>query len=333
MRRLWRPRTSWLPRDLPRLVQGQDGQAVVAVLILVVVAALLLTPFLGQLATSLRKGSVEREQRFKILAAEAALQRTRGDLIRGADGVATTYTTQRPGFPATIYTIATAYTPPSVTVSGFTPTVTLTNPQVKPAEQPAYVDPGLAHPQLATVPTGNGYLLRLYNVKAGTVSFNWAYSPGGATNLGIWAGMPGAGPPTPPGQISVFPADAALLTRAVFSGTDNKLGPITVAPSTDGSNGVYTIVFFNNTGSTVTTAAFSSSGGTANTWVYATAYRDYTLTATVGSITVSVQFRQVPGFTEPPAVTGASPTFSYTWATTNVSFIPNDVFTYTWLSP
>jgi len=204
---------------------------------------------------------------------------------------------------------------------------------VNPAERPAYIDPGLAHPQFASVPNGKGYLLRLYNVKAGTFSINWKYSPAGPTTVGLWAGMPGAGSPTPPGQISSYPTDTAVVSHAVFSGTNNKLGPISVNPSTDGSNGVYTIVFFNNTGSTVTTTAFSSSGGTANTWVYATAYRDYIVTATVGGVTVSVQFRQVPGYSEPPAVAGVSPNFTYTWSTTNVSFIPNDVFTYTWLSP
>lgn len=333
-----RPQIPWLHPALPSLVQGQDGQAVITVtLILMVAATFILLPFLTLLPTVLTKGQVEREQRYQVLAAEAALQRARGDLMRGADGIPTTYTTKRPGFPATTYTITTAYTPPSVTVSDYTPTVTFSTPTVNPAEQPAYIDPGLVHPQLAIVDDANGYLLRLYNVKAGTVAVNWAYSPAGASNIGLWAGLPlnsGTGAPYVPGETSSYPTDAAILTSIVFGGTSNQLGPVTVNPATDGSGGVYTIIFHNSASSAKTTLAFSATGGPNNTWVYANAYKDYVVAASVGaSIQVSAFFRQVPGYSEPPGATGGPPAYSYTWGISNISFIPNEVFPYTWLSP
>ncbi|MBI4180970.1 MAG: hypothetical protein HY528_03480 [Chloroflexi bacterium] len=336
MRRLWRPGIAGLHSAFSRL-KGQDGQAAIVVLLLfVIVATFVLAPFLSQIATSVRKVKNEMEQRFAVIAAEAAIGRTRGDLIGGADGVSTNYTTIRPGFPATVYTITTVYTPPTVTVNDYTPIVTLSNPltnQENPAEQPAYIDPGLAHPQLLSVPNNTGYLLRLYNVKRGEIAVNWYYSPPGNTQLGLWAGMPrnaSTGAPYVPGQISSFPTDTAIDTNT--SNRPNQLGPVTVDPTTDGSGGVYTIVFYNPS-STKTTAAFSPTGGTSNTWVYATAYRDYVVTATVGSVQVVVQFRQVPGYSEPPAATGGPPAYTYIWGIGNISFILNNIYSYTWLSP
>lgn len=336
----WRAKIpGWHPASPHLVPRGQDGQAAIAVLLLfVVVATFVLAPFLSQVATSVRKGKNEMEQRFAVVAAEAAIGRTKGDLMGGADGISTNYTTRRPGFPATVYTITTVYTPPTVTVNDYTPIVTLSNPltnQENPAEQPAYIDPGLAHPQLATVPPNDrGYLLRLYNVKPGEISVNWYYSPSGASRLGLWAGMPrdaSTGAPYVPGQISSFPTDTAIEIST--GGRPNQLGPVTVDPTTDGSGGVYTIVFYNLADTTKTTAAFSATGGTSNTWVYATAYRDYVVTATVGSVQVVVQFRQVPGYSEPPAATGGPPAYTYTWGISNISFTPNNIYSYTWLSP
>ena len=113
----------------------------------------------------------------------------------------------------------------------------------------------------------------------------------------------------------------------------NKLVLNILDPLSDGSNGVYTIAFFNITGSAITTSPYSGIGGSSNTWIYATSYRDYLITATVGSVSVHAQIRQVPGFSEPPALGGTSPNFTYTWSTGNVSFIDNKVYPYTWLSP
>lgn len=327
---------------LASLVQRQDGQAVVAVLILVVVAALLLTPFLGQLASALRKGGNEREQRMKVYAAEAALNRTIADLIRGADGVNTTYTTTEPntGGWFQTYTITTSYTVPVITVNGYTPTVTLALPtasQAKPTNQQSYVDPGLTHNNLATQAPGRGYLMRLYNVKAGTLQVNWAYSPAGPAELKIWAGIPASGgAPIPVGLLtSSISVNPTLDTKsATANDTFVRSAPLLVNPATDGSGGVYTIMLFNkDSNATKTTAAFVPSGGASDTWIYVQARKDYIVTASVGGVSVSAYVRQVPGFNEPPAVAGVSPNFTYTFATNNVSFITSEVSVYTWNSP
>jgi hypothetical protein len=320
--------------------QPASGQVLILAIILMAVGALVMTPLLSQLATGLGRGGSEREQRFKVYVAEAAINRTMADLIRGADGVATTYTTTEPNTGNNnVYTITTSYTAPSVTVSDYTPSVTLTLPtsvQSQPTAFPNYFDPGITHPNLATVAPGRAYLMRLYNVKAGTIQVNWAYSPAGISRIAIWRGMPVVSlVPIPAGLVITAPTNNPILDTgsSPSTATYSRTVALAVNPATDNSGGVYTIVFENRHNVTLTTAAFAPSGGTSNTWVYAKAYRDYNVTATVGSVSVSAYVRQAPGFTEPPAVTGASPTFSYTWATNNVSFITNEVFAYTWNSP
>ena len=322
---------------------GQRGQILILAIVLLAAGMLMLTPLVSQLATMFQKGGDEREQRMKVYAAEAAINRVMADLIRGADGVATTYTTtssHRPGDPYQTFNIPTSYSSPSVTVNSYTPTLTISLPtltQAKPASQQNYVDPGIVHPNLAMVGPRNGYLMRLYNVKAGTVQVNWAYSPAAPTRITIWAGMP-VDPlnnqPFPPGLLDQSALDRLALVQQPIVQSDsgptaaNNLTPaITVNPATDQSGGVYTFVFENKSGSqTLTTAAFSASGGTANTWIYAKAYKDYIITADVGGVSVTAYVRQVPGFSEPPAYTTP-------WSIGNVSFITNEVYPYTWLSP
>ncbi|MBI2919031.1 MAG: hypothetical protein HYY01_13710 [Chloroflexi bacterium] len=313
---------------------GEAGQVLLLAVVLLAAGMVVLVPLLSQIATMLQKGGNEREQRMKVLAAEAALNRVVSDLVRGADAVSTTYNTtspHRPGRPHQEFFVTTSYAPPSVTTNDYTPTVALSLPtpgQTKPTAQHEYVDPGTVHPYLATVPANKGYLMRLYNVKAGTIQVNWAYNEEGKSKVGIWAGIPldNGNDPLPPGRINVWPQSASLEENQVNKAYFNRTLGVTVDPATDDSGGVYTIVFFNVDNQTKTTVAFSPSGGPEHTWTYAKAYKDYLVTASVGAVSVSAYLRQVPGFSEPPDYT--SP-----WATDNVSFITNQVFAYTWLSP
>lgn len=319
-------------------LKTSKGQVLPLVLILLAVSLPLLVVSLSGVATMLQKGGDEREQRMKTYAAEAAINRVIADLIRGSDGVGTTYVTTGPhigGQPYDTFTITTSYSAPSVTVNGYSPAVTLSLPsggQTIPATQQNYVDPGLAHPQLAAIPAGYAYLMRLYNVKAGTIQVNWAYSPNGISRVGLWAGMPVSnqtGQPHPPGQIDRWPTEHPILDTGFTSGTAsfNRTEAMTVDPASDDSGGVYTIVFDNSRGNqSKTTAAFAPSGGTGDTWIYVKAYKDYIVTATVAGVSVSAYLRQVPGFSEPPAYTTP-------WSTSNVSFLTNEVYVYTWLSP
>lgn len=287
--------------------------------------------------TTFRSQYSEREQGMKLYAAEGAINRVIADMIRGADAIPTTYTTTSPhraGQSYYTYTITTSYSAPTVTLNSYTPAITITSPSglSLPATQQNYIDPGLPNPHLATIPAGYLYLLRLYNVKAGQITVNWAYSPASTSRVGVWAGMPtqpGTSNPLAPGRIDKWPTDFPILdTGSSPSNVSyNRVGPINVDPAADGSGGVYTIVMDNSRGvTTKTTLPYQPSGGTADTWVWVKSHRDYKVTAAIGDINVVAYIRQVPGYSEPPVWTTP-------WGVTNVSFITNEVYLYSYSTP
>ena len=203
-------------------------------------------------------------------AAEAGLNRVIADMVRGADAYPTTYTTTSPHKALLAYEtfeITTSYTVPSVTVNDYTATVEISLPtesQARPAGQQNYVDPGVTHPYLATLEAGYAYLMRLYNVKAGTIQINWAYSPESISRIGVWAGIPLTphGDPYPPGRIGVWPLEHPILdTGFAPANVDyNRTEVVSVDPDTDGSGGVYTIALGNFLGIvTKTTKPFQPS--------------------------------------------------------------------------
>lgn len=322
-----------------------SGQVIILVIILLASGMLMVTPMVSLLSTMLQKGGNEREQRMKIYADEAAINRVIADLIRGADGVATTYTTTQPhtGGTYSTFTINTSYTAPSITVNSYTPAVTISTPtsgQTKPSTQQDYVDPGVTHPNLATLAPGQAYMVRLYNVKAGTLQMNWAYSPASNSEIQVFAGMPLASngtQPLPAGFLESSPTERPILDtgKTPSTATNNQTQGVTIDPATDGSGGVYSIVFFNKSNNTtLTTLPFAASGAPTDTWIYVKAQKDYIVTATVGGISVSYYVRQVPGFSEPPnAIWQGNNVLSYTFGTNNVSFISNKVSIYANPSP
>ncbi len=291
---------------------------------------------LPYLTTMLQSGYKEREQAMARYAAEAAINRVIADMIRGADAYPTTYTTTEPHTGGTYqtFTITTSYPIPSVTVNDYPVnlTISLSTPsQTKPASQQNYVDPGVTNPYLATIQGGDAYLMRLYNVNAGIIQVNWAYSPAGSSRIGVWAGMPvdsGTNAPYLPGRLDKWPTQTPILdTGSTPSNVDyNRSIALQVNPATDGSGGVYTIVF-NAKGTTPkTTMPFQPSGGLHDTWIYVKAYKDYIITATAGGVSVSAYVRQVPGFAEPPS-------WESGWTTSNANFITNKVYIYAWSPP
>lgn len=325
-----------------KIIKGEGGQLLTLAIILLGAGTLLVIALMPQITTMLQSGYKERELAMGRYAAEAGLNRVAADMIRGADAYPTTYTTTEPHTGGTYQTfyITTSYTAANVTVNNYTPSVTISLPspnQTQPTSQQSYVDPGVTNPNFATVDGGYAYLMRLYNVKTGTLQVNWAYSPTGTSRVGVWAGMPvdtGTGAPYPPGRLDRWPSQHPILdTGSTPSNVDsNRTAALVVNPTTDGSGGVYTIVFY-STG-TKTTKAFQPSGGPDDTWIYVKAYKDYLVSATAANVTVSAYLRQVPGFSEPPAITLVSGTnYSYTWASNNVPFITNGVYIYTWSPP
>ncbi len=137
----------------------------------------------------------------------------------------------------------------------------------------------------------------------------------------------GTNAPYLPGRLDKWPTETPILdTGSTPSNVSyNRSAALVVNPATDGSGGVYTIVF-SSKGTTMTTNPFQPSGGTTDTWIYVKAYKDYIVTANASGVSVSAYVRQVPGFAEPPVWT--SP-----WAINNPTFITNKVYIYTWNPP
>ncbi len=319
--------------------KGERGMLLPLGVILLTAGTLMVLAVLPQVHSMLRSGYNERELAMARYSAEAGLNRVIADMVRGADAYPTTYNTTQSHRPTQqsyeTFQITTSYTVPTVTVNDYatTPVISLpTQSQAMPAGQQNYVDPGVINPYFGTLDHGYGYLVRLYNVKAGTIQINWAYSPSGTSRVGVWAGIP-VSPitqePYPPGRISNWPIEQPILETGFTPAnvSHNRTEPVTVDPATDGSGGVYTIVFDNSRGVIdKTTQPFQPSGGTTDTWVYVKSYKDYIVTSTAGGVTVSAYLRQVPGYSEPPVWT--SP-----WSITNPSWIPNEVYIYTWSPP
>ena len=308
----------------------------IVAIILLSVGTLMVMVLMPLLSTSLQSGYKERELAMSRYAAEAGLNRVIADLIRGADAYPTTYITTSPHKlgtePPYTFEITTSYTGTNVTVNDYTATVQISLPtesQAKPADQYNYVDPGVTHPDFAILEAGSTYIMRLYNVKAGIIQVNWAYSPEGKSTIGVWAGTPvdkDTDEPYPPGKHTGWPKEAPILETTKDNTDYIRTEAVVVDPAADDSGGVYTVVLYNSDKVDLTSKPFQPSGGTGDTWIYVKSYKDYIITATAGDISISAYVRQVPGFAEPPA-------WDTAWAVDNPSFITNEVYTYTWSPP
>lgn len=310
-------------------VGREKGQALAWAMVFMAMAALVVTPLLTYAGVTLRGRDKALEQAYQQAAAEAAIKRVMADLKMGADGIPTTYATYNPHLPGQSYTdyqITTSYTLPSVTVNGYAVSLSLSSPSpgTEPVGQQQYFDPGTLNPDFATLPGGYGYLMRIFNVRQGILIINWAYSPAGVSRVGVWDGLPvddRTGQPFPPGLIDRWPKDPPTLDTGSTpaTATNNLSVAMTIGP------GLYSVVFDNTRGrETKTTAPFAPSGGTADTWVYVSAYRDYVITATAGDVTLQAYVRQIPGYTQPP---------NTDWSPTSVSWVPSGAFIRSWTLP
>ncbi len=310
----------WL-KALRRLTRGQRGLLLPTTTLVMTLGTLLLVPLMVLVGTTFTSNRAARERELALYAAEAGVNRVLADLVRGADGISTMYTLEEPHDPGDpdylTFPQNTNYIVPTVTVNGFDASVTIEDPGVTPDSQQRYIDPGLLHPDMVTIPPGTGYLVRLYHVKQGRLQVNWAYSPAGTAKIGIWQGTPvnpATQQPFTPGRISQYPVETPL-TEATSSASDAYVTtpPLLVSP------GIYTIVFFNPAdpgASTKTSAPFAPTGNSSDTWIWGKVYRDYRITAVAGNFTLWYVVRQVPGYMEPPVGD---------WSATNVSFTTNEV--------
>jgi hypothetical protein len=257
-------------------LKDEQGQALVYTIIFLIVGSLIVASMVPFLGAGFRRQFISRELVVEGYAAEAGVKRVIADLIRGVDALS-------PHYPI-----------PVITLNEHTPTIDVRPAIIAPPSEAAYIDPGVRDPALSVIPAGQGYLMRLHHVKVGRLRVNWAYSPAGLTRLGVWRGRT---------------AQAAGRITA-WTGRDPIAGdPIGVAESRGGDRnhisvditdpGIYTIVFFNDAGTKVTTRSFER-GGDTSTWILVRAHQDYIIAATAGRVSVSAFVRQVPGFSEPP---------------------------------
>lgn len=303
---------------------SQSGYILIWSIILIAFASMVTFALLEYSSAAFRRQGSFYDLLLERQAAEAGLKRVVADLVRGTDAIDTTYVGVQPhtgGQPYSTFTFTTSYTVPSVTVNYLTPTITISTPSssVMPSGQQQYIDPGVIDPDFATLPPGNGYLMWLFQVKAGTIVLNWAYSPAGTSRIGVWEGIPvnnQTQQPIPPGRVTSWPQETPILDTGFSPGNAvfNRSTPVAVS-----GTGIYTVIFYNSSGNTTkTTAAFAPSGGQTDTWVYIKSYRDYLVTVSVNNTTINAYLRQIPGYSRPPN-TG--------WGASNVSWITNSVYT------
>ncbi|MBI4281917.1 MAG: hypothetical protein HY672_00300 [Chloroflexi bacterium] len=187
-----------------------------------------------------------------------------------------------------------------------------------------YIDPGLRDPTMAQIASHEGYVLRIYNVHPGLLNVNWAahapdYKQAGKSVQVFRGVVISSGVVVPPGRTtSAVPSQGNDL----LASSSSRPGEAFVRTGyIDVDMGLYTIVFYNDSSSTLITDPFAATGNPQDTWIYVPAYKDYLVDVQVGNVGLKAVVRQSPGPTEPPA----SP-----WSRTNISWTENLVFIQSW---
>ena len=318
-----RPRWSGLFR------QGMRGQALILTIVLLTSGVILVVPLVSFAVTVVRVQRSNLQQVEASYAVESLMEQILSDVTRGADAIPSTHlTSASDGVTTTPIEVTTSYTPPSVTLNGFTPTVTIIRPpDAFVSSGPILQDPGLADPDLQNLPGGTAYLLRLYNVRAGVMQVNWAYDAPGPARVAIWRGIPldpATSQPIPPGPITTLPP-ALPVTESTSGATATSTHTTVISVEQD----VYTIIFDNTvdpSNASRATSPFQPSGALGDTWLFVDAFRDYIITISAGTVSLRTLIRQIPGFTEPPSV-------DQPWSPTRITFIENEVPIFSWGPP
>ena len=187
-----------------------------------------------------------------------------------------------------------------------------------------YIDPGIRNPYMAQIAAKEGYLLRIYNMHPGLMNVNWAshtpaFGTGKSTVLVFRGIVISSGAVVPPGRITSKPPsqgnDLVNATTSKPSESFARTGFVEV------DRGLYTVVFFNESSSTLIAEPFAATGEKQDTWIYAPAYKDYLVDTRAESVGVRAVLRQIPGPTEPPV---------FPWATNNINWIENLVTIQSW---
>ena len=261
------------------------------------------------LATHFRSITSAEDGERAYYALDAAVEGVMADLVRGAD------------------VLHSSYNPPAVSVNGLAPSVAITAPgsAASPTPLQQYFDPGLRHPDLFSIPAGRRYLLHIFNVHPGVLQVNWSFDivatggdpPAGKVILKVLQPQslptPGGANGCPTGALS------ALVERDIESAGSFFLS----SGAIDVTESIISVAFCVETltGATLTTKPYKPTGSLNDTWIYAIAFKDYRITAEAEGASITVDVRQMPGPTQPPAGN---------WSETNISWITNRVTPYQW---
>lgn len=230
-------------------------------IIALALGAFLVVPLIATLTAALSTARLTTEDEFAYYSADAGIEAVVADLRQGKDPLAGGYAT------------------PTVALNNYTSTITVSVPPRTDmlAFGEVFSDPE-TQTSLNPLAASTEFLHQIVNVRANSqLRINWVFTP--TTSSWILSAYEGVG------------------TGGTQVGTDSGSGsPARLLVDPDQiKGGTYTLSFFNNSASAVTSAAYSAEGDSDNTWVAATAYQDYLITSTAGNITISVFARQSPG--------------------------------------
>ena len=242
---------------------GQRGQGLALVLVILAFGSIVLSALMAQVSTSLRVSRGNQSFLLTRHAAEGGIDEVLRDLLQGKDALSPSYAIPAPN------------------INGYDVSITISSPTAgaEPAGLYQYIDPGASY-GLASLAGLAQYYFRIDNVRPGSsMRVYWVFTPAGQPwTLTLYAGT---GPAiVAQAQASIGPG-ALLVDGALVSG------------------GMYTVEFSNNSGVSLDSSGYSSSGGAGNTWIYAQAYRDYIISSSAANAALKVYARQSPGPTEP----------------------------------
>lgn len=254
-------RRSWRKVALGAFRHNERGYLLPMVIIVLALGTFLVLPLLSFVSVSLLTWEKSTEQEFAYYAADAGIEAVLSDLRQGKDALSPTYTL------------------PSVTLNGYTATVTVSAPPRADAlpSGPVLVDPGTTT-SLYPLAGTTQFLYIAGNVRVGSpLRVNWVYTPADSDwGLNIYEGSGTGG-----------------FKVVGTSGSDSPVSVLVAGGKIKG--GTYTIRFYNNSAVPIYSAEFSPTGNSQKTWVRMAAFKDYVVTSTVGAITIKVFARQAPG--------------------------------------
>ena len=298
----------WRIQARPDL-RGQAGFTLPFVLVIIAISVVAVSSVTFMAAHFRSIASAEDGERL-YYALDAAVELVMADLVRGADA------------------LAPSYSPPAAEINGITPAISIVSPggAANLAPITEYFDPGLRHPHLVNIPEGERYLLHVLNVHPGSFQVNWAFdvatvgeeTPEGAVTLKVLRDVasqaPGRADGCPVGN-TLAAVDKSFQSAGSFWVSSGEISVV--------EPGAFSIAFCVEEleDGLLTNRPFKPTGGLNDTWIYASAFKDYKITAQAGTATLTVYVRQMPGPAQPP--TG-------NWTESNISWITNRVTPYQW---